>query len=100
MDDNHTLVAAGYIELNPLKAGMVNRAEEYQWSSAKAHLSGRDNNVVTVSPLVEIEPEGRNYRSTISRTKRIRHIKATSRPTGHVARHHLSSSWKESHPEY
>ena len=31
-----------YIERNPVRAGMVVRAEDYAWSSAAAHVGGRD----------------------------------------------------------
>jgi putative transposase len=31
-----------YIERNPVRAGLVERAEEYPWSSAAAHIEGRD----------------------------------------------------------
>lgn len=37
---------ARYIELNPLKVGLVKHAEEYQWSSAKAHLTGTHDAVL------------------------------------------------------
>jgi putative transposase len=39
----HLWTALRYVELNPQRAGLVRWAEEYEWSSAKAHLSeGRD----------------------------------------------------------
>src|SRR5438477_1231856 len=31
-----------YIELNPVRAGVVESAEHYRWSSARAHVTGRD----------------------------------------------------------
>jgi len=31
-----------YVELNPVRAGLVARAEQYVWSSAAAHLGGPD----------------------------------------------------------
>lgn len=40
---------ARYIERNPLKAGMVEEAGEYRWSSAKAHITGADDNLLGVS---------------------------------------------------
>ena len=33
-DDRHFAAAVGYIEMNPVKAGLVARAEEWRWSSA------------------------------------------------------------------
>jgi REP-associated tyrosine transposase len=52
MDDRHTVAAARYVELNPVRAGLVSRAEEYPWSSARAHLCGRDDGLVSVAPLL------------------------------------------------
>ncbi|MCA1829506.1 MAG: transposase [Myxococcales bacterium] len=54
MDDAHTLAAARYIELNPVRAGIVSSAAEYQWSSARAHLVGRDDELVRVAPLLAV----------------------------------------------
>jgi putative transposase len=31
-----------YIELNPVRAGLVKRPEEWKWSSARSHLTGSD----------------------------------------------------------
>ena len=52
MDEQHTLRAAQYIELNPVRAKLVARAEDWPWSSARAHLSGRDDALVKVAPLL------------------------------------------------
>lgn len=41
-DNNYLLAAARYIHRNPVKAGMVNRAEDYPWSSYREYInSGR-----------------------------------------------------------
>ena len=40
MDDAHLMVAVRYVEMNPVKAGLVKRAEDWRWSSARAHVSG------------------------------------------------------------
>ena len=54
MDEQYLYVAARYIELNPVRAGLVDRPEEYEWSSARAHLKGKDDTLVTVKPLLEM----------------------------------------------
>ena len=36
-DDEHLLTVLRYIEANPLRAQMVKRAEDYAWSSFRAH---------------------------------------------------------------
>ncbi|WP_114953075.1 transposase [Sphingosinicella terrae] len=41
MDDAHLMVAVRYVERNPVAAGMVERAEDWPWSSARSHVVGR-----------------------------------------------------------
>jgi putative transposase len=38
LDETHLMAAVRYVELNPVKAGMVQSAEDYPWSSARFHL--------------------------------------------------------------
>ncbi|WP_339747259.1 transposase [uncultured Maricaulis sp.] len=52
MDDEHLYVAARYIELNPVRSGLVSRAEDWPWSSARAHLAGRDDRLTCVSAML------------------------------------------------
>jgi len=37
LDEHHLWAAVRYVERNPVRAGLVERAEEYQWSSARSH---------------------------------------------------------------
>ena len=53
MDEAHLFHAIRYVTLNPVRAGLVKRAEEWPWSSARAHLAGDDNGVVKVAPVLE-----------------------------------------------
>jgi putative transposase len=53
MDDAHTANAVRYIALNPVTAGLVTRAEHWPWSSAAAHLAGKDSHAVRVAPVLE-----------------------------------------------
>ncbi len=41
MDDAHLMAAVRYVELNPVRAGLVRAAGEWRWSSAASHLAGR-----------------------------------------------------------
>jgi putative transposase len=54
MDEHYTLAAARYIERNPVRAGLAVRAEDYLWSSARAHLLGRDDALVKTAPLLAL----------------------------------------------
>ena len=53
MDERHLLAAVRYVEMNPVHAGMVDRAEDYPWSSARAHLSGRGDGLVKVRAMLD-----------------------------------------------
>jgi len=53
MDEGHLLNAVRYVTLNPVRAKLVKRARDWTWSSARAHLAGSDDKVVTVAPVLE-----------------------------------------------
>ena len=42
LDGRHLWAALRYVECNPVRAGMVARADEYGWSSVDAHCGGWD----------------------------------------------------------
>ena len=46
LDEAHTWAAIRYVERNPVRAGMVTRAEDYPWSSARGHCG------LTTDPLL------------------------------------------------
>jgi putative transposase len=39
---SHLRIALAYVERNPLRAGLIQRSEDYKWSSAGAHITGFD----------------------------------------------------------
>lgn len=85
MDEYYTLATARYIELNPVKAGSVKRAEEYRWSSAKAHLLGEDDILVKTTPLLEINPDWQELLLSKFSNKEYETLKSherTGRPLG------------------
>jgi putative transposase len=49
--DDYLLRAYRYIELNPVRAAMVERAEEHPWSSVHANLDQRVDALVTPHPV-------------------------------------------------
>ena len=57
LDEPYTYSAIRYVERNPVEAGMVEKAEDYAWSSAAHHcglvrnevLSNRANNMVNIN---------------------------------------------------
>jgi putative transposase len=50
LDSNHFRNAVRYAELNPVRAGIADRAESYEWSSAAAHCEQRSDSLVAIRP--------------------------------------------------
>ena len=48
--DEDVLAALRYIDLNPVRAGLVRRARDYRWSSYRHHALGRPDAVVDECP--------------------------------------------------
>lgn len=85
MDISYCLSAARYVELNPVRANLVLLPEDYPWSSAHAHLAGRDDMLVSVSPLLEMVDDWAGLLSAEledKEMKEIRHHECTGRPLG------------------
>lgn len=53
LDERHLIAAVRYVERNPVQAGLVTRAEAYPWSSARAHVRGSPDPVLTRHFLTE-----------------------------------------------
>ena len=53
MDEAHLGAAVRYVALNPVRAKLVQRAQDWAWSSARAHLAEVDDPLVTVAPVLE-----------------------------------------------
>jgi len=53
MDEPYLLAATRYVERNPVKAHLVERAEDWPWSSAAAHVAGRTDAVAEGDWLAE-----------------------------------------------
>jgi putative transposase len=59
MDEAHLLAAVRYVELNPVKARIVERSEDWRWSSAKAHVAGKSDGLTDLAALRGVH---RNWR--------------------------------------
>jgi putative transposase len=60
MDESHLRAAVSYVSLNPVRARLVSHAEEWSWSSVRAHLAGEDDGLVSVRPLLDRWPNFRD----------------------------------------
>ena len=85
MDESHTLDCARYVERNPVAAGMVKQVRSYKWSSARAHLRGKDDGLVSVEPLLARVPDWAKFLRGGSRSveaEKMRLHTSTGRPLG------------------
>jgi putative transposase len=51
MDEEHLAAALRYVSLNPVRARLVQRAQDWRWSSTRAHLRGKDDGVTQLAPI-------------------------------------------------
>lgn len=85
LDEPYLLAAARYVELNPVRARLAVAPRDYRWSSARAHLKGKDDDLVRVSRLLEIAGNWRRLLvSAVSEEdlKRFREHERTGRALG------------------
>ena len=66
-EENYLLHLYRYIELNPVRAGMVKQPSDYSWSSYQINALGKESNLCTAHPLYialasESKERRENYR--------------------------------------
>ena len=74
-----------YVDLNPVRAKLVSDPTAYRWSSARAHVTGQDDVLVKVQPLLDRFGEwGALLASGLSEeeTAQLRSHERTGRPLG------------------
>ena len=85
MDEPYLLAAARYVELNPVRAHLVAAAVDWPWSSARAHLSGQDDRLVKVAPLLAMVPDWNAFLNGAVPEAELRELRRhgrTGRPLG------------------
>ncbi len=85
MDEAHLANAVRYVSLNPVRAGLVARAAAWPWSSVRAHLSGEDDELVSVRPVLDRFPDFAGLLESAedeARTAALRAVESIGRPLG------------------
>jgi putative transposase len=85
-DDEHYLAVCRYIERNPLRAGLVTRAEEWRWSSLPLRFMPESSPLLSDGPL-ELPPDWKrrvNRPQTAVEEEAIRQSIQRGRPFGCV----------------
>ena len=57
MDEAHLLAALRYVALNPVRAGLTERAIDWQWSSTGALAGDRDDGITATQPVLSRYPD-------------------------------------------
>tara|TARA_R110000772_G_scaffold191168_3_gene302099 strand:- start:2033 stop:2692 length:660 start_codon:yes stop_codon:yes gene_type:complete len=85
MDETYLLAAARYVELNPVRARLCRQPEDWPWSSAGAHLAGRNDGLCAVTPLLDLAPDWPAFLAdglTEGAADALRKCERTGRPLG------------------
>jgi putative transposase len=86
LDETHLWAAVRYVERNPVRAGMVDRAEDHPWSSAPAHCGLRTDPLLSKEyppPGVIVDwAEWLRVEEDPDAVDRIRRQTSTGRPCG------------------
>lgn len=59
MDDAHLMFAVRYVERNPVTAMLVAQAEDWRWSSARAHIAGEPDGLTDIEAIGQHVPNWR-----------------------------------------
>ena len=83
MSENHLLMAVRYIEQNPVRARLCEAPDQWRWSSVHAHLRRQDDDLVSVSPMLDRIANWTTYLQTEHSTEAeiIRTYTKTGRPS-------------------
>lgn len=82
--DEYLWQAARYVEENPVRAGLVEKAEDWEWSSAKANAERVGDSILSLADWLD-EREWEQYRRFRQKTGKeaeIRRATSTGRPLG------------------
>lgn len=73
-----------YIEMNPVRAQIVKHPEEWRWSSAQEHISGRTDNTLALHKWLRDEEQNEYARMILEETfqEKIRKATSSGRPFG------------------
>lgn len=86
MDEDHLGAALRYVSLNPVRARLVERAQDWPWSSVGAHRKGQDDDLVAVAPALSRYPDFEGLIQTpaedVAAFSALRAAEGTGRPVG------------------
>src|SRR3989338_5727773 len=87
LDERYLYAAVRYVERNPVRAKLVEKAEDYPWSSAKAHVYNKKDSLLTNFYLMEEIGNWAEYlkgEEAPEELRRIRFQTHSGRPLGSI----------------
>ena len=88
MDEEHLYCALRYVALNPVRAGLVARAQDWPWSSARAQLGLGSDGLTELGPLRDRVPDFAALLEAAEDEEaaiRLRRAESIGRPVGSAA---------------
>ena len=85
MDEHHLWAAIRYVELNPVRARLCKRPQDWSWSSAMAHITSKFDGLVDGANLAKQQSDWFDFLSTHMEEDtydQIRSFERTGRPMG------------------
>lgn len=85
MDEDHLAAALRYVSLNPVRARLVTRAQDWRWSSTRAHLTGKDDGITARAPIHQRFPRFNDLLALepdVEMFARLRAAESIGRPLG------------------
>jgi putative transposase len=85
MDEQHLAAALRYVALNPVRARLVERAQDWRWSSTRAHLRGKADGITALKPIRDRFPDLADLLATETEADivgRLRAAETIGRPLG------------------
>jgi putative transposase len=85
MDEAHLYTALRYVALNPVRARLVKRPQDWRWASTRAHLSGKADGVTVLAPVrsrVDSFAELLGREAPDDEFKKLRQAETIGRPLG------------------
>jgi putative transposase len=85
LDERYLFAAVRYVERNPVRAKIVSKAQDYEWSSAKDHIAGNTQSVLTRFYLQDEIKDWEGYLNEDNNEEELKHLRIhgyTGRPLG------------------
>ncbi len=85
MDEPHLAAAVRYVALNPVRAGLVEAARGWRWSSVHAHLAAQDDGLTIIAPVLSRFPDFAEFIGQppdLAALRRLRQAETIGRPLG------------------